>query len=454
MVNHPRSSIWALLLIFTLALPYPVNASNGFEEVFEKHNDAMLLIDPGDGRIVDANLAAAQFYGYTRDQLRAMKIQDINQLTAAQVEQERRLAKTEGRSYFIFRHQLADGTIRTVQVYSIPVNYNGRIVLYSTIHDISNERVLEDDLWHYQTQLEEMVDRQTKDIQKDSRRSILGLSIGAGLLLLLALYLLLTLRKHRKAEKALAVNHQSVLRLQRLSSAADRDFESKVNELLEMGCDVFGMPLGIVSRIEGDTYTVMYACSPNGALIPGTVYDLNNTYCIHTLNSDAPTAFVNVGKSEIAEHPCYKGFGLESYIGIQLMVGGQRYGTLNFSSLEPHSEPFSTSEYTLIRLFADWVENELTRKDYETDIILAKSEADLASRAKSEFLASMSHELRTPLNSIIGFAEMMKYEIKGPLPSVYIEYTGFITKSGKLLLETVNSILDLAKIEADKFELY
>lgn len=454
MFKHRQSFLWAICFLFALALPRLAFALIGFEEIFEKHNSVMLLIDPDSGRILDANPAAAAFYGYSRDQLRALKIQHINQLTASQVADERELAKTEGRNYFIFRHQLADGSVRTVEVYSIPVQFDGRTVLFSSIHDISKERGVEEQLWHYQTQLEEMVDAQTRDIQINSRRSIAVLGIGAGLMFVMTLYMLFTLRKRKMAEKALAVNHQSVLRLQRLATAPDRDFESKVNALLEMGCDVFGMPLGIVSRIEGDTYTVMYACSPNGALIPGTVYDLNNTYCIHTLNSDEPTAFVNVGKSEIAEHPCYKGFGLESYIGIQLMVGGKRYGTLNFSSFEPHLESFSTSEYTLIRLFAEWVENELTRKDYETDIILAKSEADLASRAKSEFLASMSHELRTPLNSIIGFAEMMKYEIKGPLPGAYIEYTGFITKSGKLLLETVNSILDLAKIEADKFELY
>ena len=78
----------------------------------------------------------------------------------------------------------------------------------------------------------------------------------------------------------------------------------------------------------------------------------------------------------------------------------------------------------------------------------------VANSAKSEFLANMSHELRTPLNSIIGFSEMMNYEIKGPLPESYKEYSKLIIHSGQLLLETVNGILDLAKIEAGIFELH
>ena len=93
------------------------------------------------------------------------------------------------------------------------------------------------------------------------------------------------------------------------------------------------------------------------------------------------------------------------------------------------------------------------RKQTEEELHKAKVAAESANKAKSEFLANMSHELRTPLNSIIGFSEMMAYEIKGPLNEAYKEYTGLITRSGRLLLETVNSILDIAKIEAGQLEL-
>ena len=90
----------------------------------------------------------------------------------------------------------------------------------------------------------------------------------------------------------------------------------------------------------------------------------------------------------------------------------------------------------------------------ENETQQALEAARYASQAKSEFLANMSHELRTPLNSIIGFSEMMGYEVKGPLPKDYQDYAMLITNSGRLLLETVNGILDLAKIEAGRFELH
>jgi signal transduction histidine kinase len=84
----------------------------------------------------------------------------------------------------------------------------------------------------------------------------------------------------------------------------------------------------------------------------------------------------------------------------------------------------------------------------------ARVKAEEASRAKSDFLASVSHELRTPLNAILGFSELMSFQMLGPLGHPrYGEYAGHIHKSGRHLLELVNDILDLSKVNAGKTEL-
>ncbi len=80
--------------------------------------------------------------------------------------------------------------------------------------------------------------------------------------------------------------------------------------------------------------------------------------------------------------------------------------------------------------------------------------AQLADRSKSEFLANMSHELRTPLNAIIGFSEMMRNETLGPIGNEsYKDYSGNILDSGQHLLDIINDVLDLSKVEAGKFTL-
>jgi len=85
----------------------------------------------------------------------------------------------------------------------------------------------------------------------------------------------------------------------------------------------------------------------------------------------------------------------------------------------------------------------------------ARVRAEDANRAKSHFLATMSHELRTPLNAILGFSEMMRDEILGPLGNdSYLEYAGDIHNSGSHLLKLINEILDLSRIEAGRQELH
>lgn len=93
-------------------------------------------------------------------------------------------------------------------------------------------------------------------------------------------------------------------------------------------------------------------------------------------------------------------------------------------------------------------------KHLEESLRWAKEQADSANRAKSTFLAGMSHELRTPLNAILGFSELMQTETFGPLGHAkYSEYMNDIHFAATHLLEIINDVLDMSKIEAGKFEL-
>jgi PAS domain S-box-containing protein len=128
-----------------------------YRSIFHNNHAVMLLIDPENGKIIDANKAACDYYGYALDELRNLEISDINILTPDQIQMEMQLAKSTRRKHFFFQHRLADGQIRDVQVFSGPVFVDGRETLYSIIHDITDRKRAESELVETEQKYRELV---------------------------------------------------------------------------------------------------------------------------------------------------------------------------------------------------------------------------------------------------------------------------------------------------------
>lgn len=111
-----------------------------YGSLFENPHTAMFLLDPEDGTIVDANPAAAAFYGWSRETLTRMRVTEINTLSPEEVRAEMEDARRERRNHFHFRHRRADGTVRDVEVYSGPIRFGDRKLLYSMVHDVTERK--------------------------------------------------------------------------------------------------------------------------------------------------------------------------------------------------------------------------------------------------------------------------------------------------------------------------
>lgn len=105
------------------------------------------------------------------------------------------------------------------------------------------------------------------------------------------------------------------------------------------------------------------------------------------------------------------------------------------------------------RIYVGVIRDMTRRKQQEAELIASKTQAELANRAKSEFLANMSHELRTPLNAIIGFAEVLDSEFFGAVNERQKSCIADIHDSGRHLLDIVNAVLDMSKLDSGQFEL-
>jgi len=124
-----------------------------YRSLFKNNHSVMLLIDPETANIVDANPAALSFYGWSYEALTRKKMFDINTLKEEQVFGEMEKAKMEKRKHFYFRHCLASGEIRDVEVYSGPIKVHGKELLYSIVHDITARKKAEKEKASLEAQL-------------------------------------------------------------------------------------------------------------------------------------------------------------------------------------------------------------------------------------------------------------------------------------------------------------
>jgi PAS domain S-box-containing protein len=115
----------------------------------------MMLLDPDNGQIIDANHAAESFYGYSHEQLKSMRIFDINTLPPEKLELEIQNAQFRQRTHFLFQHRLFDGTLRDVEVYCSKIQIRNKRLLQTIVHDITEKNRLEQELIHAKDKAEE-----------------------------------------------------------------------------------------------------------------------------------------------------------------------------------------------------------------------------------------------------------------------------------------------------------
>lgn len=194
-----------------------------------------------------------------------------------------------------------------------------------------------------------------------------------------------------------------------------------IRALLAMGCQRFGTATGILARVEEQRYEIVEIVeivAGDGGIAVGDVFALGDTYCRDTLRAREPLGFAHASASARRQHPCYFKFKLETYLGVPVRIGGQVFGTLNFSDPRPRPAPFSTVDLELIQLMAQWVGTTL-----EQDRMAAAAQRQhtlLAHASRLNLLGEMAtglaHEINQPITAIALYAETCLSRLRGGQP--------------------------------------
>ena len=322
------------------------NSEDRFRKLFEFHSAVKLLIDPETGHIIDANHAAAKFYGWSIAELRQMSMQEINTLSIEQVLNELEHNRLSGKQHLSFKHRTADGSVHDVEVFSTKINVGGKELFYAIVHDVTERKLAEN-------QLKQM----SVAVQQSP-----------------AVVIITDPQGNIEYVNPMFTEH---------SGYSAEEARGKNPRILQSGM----MPKAV--------YENLWETILSGGIWEGELHNKKKN--------------------------------------------GQLFWESAIISAIRDSDGVITD-------FVAVKEDITEKKQFLDALIAAKEKAEESDRLKSAFLANISHEIRTPMNGILGFSELLKDpQLTG---EEQVEYIDLIHQSGKRMLNLINDLIDISRIEA------
>jgi len=409
-------------------------------DLFVGSTEAVLVHDPDDGQVLDANPTAERLYGYDADQLRGQHVSELlagertkdtdvttladdgrtvrwhvqhpdgerrwldvrlqraptneyilsfgRDITTEQIQKRALDQREQALETAIDGMAIVDPTLEFVYVnapFAAMHNYDTPEELIGT----NWEQLYDNEEW---TRLEQRI---LSGIEKQGewRGEAVGQRAGGdsfpkevSVERLEDEHLVLVVRNVtdlQAREQNLRENQHTLRRLQEIVSQRDVPFETKVDELLELGTEWLGLSVGYMTRISDQVQTVDSAVSDHESIQPGASAPLSETYCQHTVESDDTIrGFEDAVEAGVTDSDEYERFGLSCYLGGTITVDGEDYGTVCFADTEPRAESFTGMEQTFVDLLTQWLgltierrqQAEKLRAEHElTEIILESS---------------------------------------------------------------------------------
>jgi len=442
-----------------------------FRSLFENHSAIIYIVDLSNFSIIDANQAALKYYGYDRKTMLSKRIPDLNTMSEDEIRVEIQKSVKEGRSCYIYKHRIASGEIRDVEIYANPISLGDRKLSLSIVHDITERKQIEEKLIRSQQLLTEMgttskvggwefnIDTEfllwteevyrihevgfdyvptiekALDFYSDASKPVIAEALQRAIehdesfdLELEIITAKGTLR-HVHAIGSADLEHHRVYGIfqditERIQAektlASSREVLAETESLGKVGGWEFNIDTGKQTWSKGvyDIHEVDYGYNPT----------VSSGIDFYTQESRAIIAAAV--KQAVAQ-----GEPFDNELEIKTAKGNLRkvhvIGKADLENRRVHG------------FFQDITE----RKSNEMALLTANQAAEAAYQAKGLFLAKMSHEIRTPLTAIVGYSELLE---DAELTPEHKKYLAAISTSGNSLASLIDDILDLSKVEAGK----
>jgi len=453
-------------------------SENRYKQLFHNSPAVTLLVDPLNYCIVDANDPACAYYGYTYEEMTAKKITDISTFSQERNREISQQVFSEKKGHFYSCHKLASGEIRHVETYVNTISVKDKELFFINVYDITASKNTERKLAESEEKFKQVVELSIDGIFIETangeiadcndaacrifgydKEEILGLDVAA----------LLPEDFTRSIPEMIAskeiTGNKTVERINKKKDGTLFPVEIATRILKQGNEERLTVYVRDITERKKAEKTLKASEENFRALVNNTLDGI----MILNFEGEVIAANAAVGKMFDLQLEKVTGKSIAKYLAPesvpiaiedQINVLNDKGGYLSvYKAISSRGEPFWIEGLGTKIIYQNQPANivvirDITvRKKVEETLITAKTAAEAANRTKSEFLTNMSHELKTPLNSVIGFSDLLKEEIAGPLNEKQSRYVQFISSSGKNLLNIINDILELSKAEAGDEEL-
>ena len=452
-----------------------------YNSTFENMNAIKMIIDYETGFIININAAGCDFYGYTKEDLLRMNINEINILSEDEIKKEMLHAKLLQKNYFNFKHRLSDGTIRDVEVYSKPIEYKNNKYLFSIIHDITDKVLIEKEkkeTYEHIMMIANVVpmmiigfdiygntvfwNNECKKVTGYSKKDVANFDE----------FIKIIINENQQKDFYSLINEETDFYGMRYQINTKRQTERAVNfynisyRYPVKGWQRWLVAIDVTQKEENQKalesreklFSMVLKSNPNFIFIK----DLNGKFIFY---NDSFATFFGINETELI------GNTFESLINDasvlkqinyedNLLINRYRIYIENTRHLKNRTGEYrwlETIKTVILDEYGDTqyivgLSTDITKiKEQEKELILAKENAAYAQDAKNKFIDKISHEIRTPLNGILGVLGLLEDTILEPKQQ---EFINLMKYSSKQLNVVINSLIDISNIEKRSLKIH
>ncbi len=379
-----------------------------FRALYESTSIAVMLQE--NGIPLDCNRAAEELFGYSRQEFLqkhpsefSPPFQPNGQTSASLAREQIAIAYEQGRHRFEWVHRRADGTDFPAEVWLTIFKLGERTLIQGLVQDLTERKQVEATLWH-----RAQVDRLLNSI---SRQFI------------------------------------------------DQDADTAINFTLQAITEFMGAECSCIFEYHEPQQQFHIAhewYNPSSILLNNTTSSEPLPWFYNQILNGNPiqglqaSRIANISPKANADTELTNRELIKSVVAVPMIYAGKVVGLLELDTVNK-SKTWSQEEINLLQLVSELIAIGRSRHKAEEALRIAKETAETANRSKSAFLANMSHELRTPLNAILGFAQLMERDTT--LNKRQRDSLATINRSGEHLLNLINDVLEMSKIEAGRIVL-